>query len=405
MAVGLQPVTTLAPVAGIRLGTVSAAIKSANNKDMVIIACDENTTAAAVFTRNRFCAAPVLVCREHLSAAAVRACVINSGNANAGTGMAGVDDAKRVCHAVATELGIDERSVLPFSTGVIGQRLPVDRMQAAIPGAVKQLDNDAWVEAAHGIMTTDTVAKGMSRKIPVDDGEITITAIAKGAGMIRPDMATLLVFIATDAGIEQDVLDKVLHEAVEVSFNRITVDGDTSTNDSCLLMASGQSGIEVIPGSGVMDRFSVTLKEITRELAQAVIRDAEGITKFITIDVINGNNQEDCLEIAYTVAHSPLVKTAFFASDANWGRILAAVGRAPVSELDIHSIRILLDDVCIVEHGGVAASYTEDAGQAVMSKDEIVVTIDLGSEGGVNCRVWTSDLSHDYVTINAEYRT
>lgn len=404
MAVGLKPVTQLSPVAGIKLAAVSAGIKHDDRTDMVIISCEPGTSTAAVFTQNRFCAAPVVVAKEHMDQEGIRACLINSGNANAGTGKAGLDGARGSCAALAAELGIDEIAVLPFSTGVIGQQLPVEKMTAAMPGAVHMLQEDAWVAAAQGIMTTDTVPKGVSKTVKLNNGEVTITGIAKGAGMIRPNMATLLVFMATDADIATPALQKVLQGAVNVSFNRITVDGDTSTNDSCVLLASGKSGIEVVDGTDDMKQFTEALTEIATELAQAVIRDAEGISKFITIDVVNGSDEQDCLDVAYTVAHSPLVKTAFFASDANWGRILAAVGRAPVSNLVIEKIRIMLGDICIVENGGVAASYTEAAGQAVMSQEEIVISIDL-AQGDAGCRVWTSDLSHDYIRINAEYRT
>ncbi|MBE9515725.1 MAG: bifunctional glutamate N-acetyltransferase/amino-acid acetyltransferase ArgJ [Proteobacteria bacterium] len=404
MAVGLKPVTRLSPIAGIKLATVAAGIKSGDNADMVVISCEPGTHAAAVFTQNRFCAAPVQLAKDHIAQSDIRACLINSGNANAGTGQAGLDDAKATCSALAAELGVDTSSVLPFSTGVIGQRLPVGKMTAAIPSVVAGLEENAWVAAAQGIMTTDTVAKGVSKTLKLNAGTITVTGIAKGAGMIRPDMATLLVFIATDADIVTAELQKALTSAVDVSFNRITVDGDTSTNDSCLLLASGKSGVSIAPDSDDMKQFVKVLTGVTTELAQAVIRDAEGINKFITIDVINGASEKECLDVAYTVAHSPLVKTAFFASDANWGRILAAVGRAPIDKLDIEGIRILLNDVCIVENGAVATSYTEEAGQAVMSQDEITITIDL-EQGGAGCRIWTSDLSHDYVRINAEYRT
>ena len=404
MAVGLKPVTQLSPIAGIKLAAVSAGIKHGDKTDMVIISCEPGTRTAAVFTQNRFCAAPVVVAKEHMAQTAVRACLINSGNANAGTGKEGLDSARNTCSALAAELAIDENAVLPFSTGVIGQQLPVEKMAAAMSGAVKQLQNDAWVAAAQGIMTTDTVPKGLSRILKLNNGEITLTGIAKGAGMIRPDMATLLVFIATDADIAAPALQIALQSAVNVSFNRITVDGDTSTNDSCVLMASGKSGIEIAANTEDMEQFSEALTELASELAQSVIRDAEGINKFITIDVINGSSEQECLDVAYTVAHSPLVKTAFFASDANWGRILAAVGRAPVSSLDIDKIRIMLSGVCIVENGGVANSYTEEAGQEVMSHDEIMISIDL-AQGDARCRVWTSDLSHDYISINADYRS
>ncbi|MDH5631948.1 MAG: bifunctional glutamate N-acetyltransferase/amino-acid acetyltransferase ArgJ [Gammaproteobacteria bacterium] len=403
MAVGLEPVTDLAVIPGIRLSVASAGIKSSGKTDLVLITCDQGSQVAAVFTKNRFCAAPVSICREHLASGRVRAALVNSGNANAGTGVDGIENARACCESLARVLGIESDEVLPFSTGVIGQRLPVEKITGAIPGLVESQKDAAWVDAARGIMTTDTMPKGRSARIQLSAGEVNLTAIAKGAGMIRPDMATLLVFMATDANIAANDLQVALERAADVSFNRITVDGDTSTNDSCLLMATGKSGINIEPGSKDYELFEKELTRIATELAQDVIRDAEGITKFITLNVINGATEKDCLDIAYTIAHSPLVKTAFFASDANWGRILAAVGRAPV-DIELPKIRIMLDEVTIVENGGVAASYTEEAGQQVMNREEITVTVDL-DQGNDCVKVWTTDLSHDYVKINAEYRS
>lgn len=406
MAVGLEELPPLLPVPGVRLAATEAGIRYAARRDLVLIESDAGSSVAAVFTRNRFCAAPVVLARRHMSGATTRALVINAGNANAGTGDQGLEDARRCCQAVAQQLAIDVEQVLPFSTGVIGELLPVERMIVAIPAAVAALSSDAWADAAHGIMTTDTVAKGSSRQIELDGKTVTLTGIVKGAGMIRPDMATLLCFIATDAAVEQQTLQQLLQQACAHSFHRITVDGDTSTNDACVLIASGQAGNTVIdsqshPAYAVLAQ---ALNEMCLELAQAVIRDAEGVTKFITIEVVNGASERDCMEVAYTIAHSPLVKTAFFASDPNWGRILAAIGRAPIERLDVSGISMYLNEVCVLEHGALARSYTEAQGQAVMRESEIQLRVDLAS-GSSSATVWTSDLSHDYVRINAEYRS
>ncbi len=405
MAVGLSGLPKLHPVKGISLGTVAAGIKEADRKDLVVIECAPGTRVAGVFTQNKFCAPPVKLARRHLAGSSPRACVINTGYANAGTGQKGLDDASACCKALAEQLGCRPDEVLPFSTGVIGGRIPLDAIFNGIANCVSGLQSGGWQDAAQGIMTTDTVAKGYSRKFSVGGEAVTITGIAKGAGMIRPDMATMLAFVATDAALDGEVVQAALKEAVKTSFNRITVDGDTSTNDACLLFATGQGKARVgAIGSDSYREFIDELKDIFTLLAQAIIRDAEGATKFITISVVNGESESDCREIAYTVAHSPLVKTAFFASDPNWGRILAAVGRASVSDLNTDSVSIYLDDLCIVNKGAVADSYNEAQGQAVMSRPEITVTIDLAA-GDSEITVWTSDLSHEYVTINAEYRT
>jgi glutamate N-acetyltransferase/amino-acid N-acetyltransferase len=405
MAVNLPPLPVLRPVAGIRLGTTAAALRKKDRRDLVVIECAPGTTAAAVFTKNRFCAAPVAVAREHLAMGAPRALVINTGCANAGTGAGGYEDAQSTCHAVSDLLGCAPQEVLPFSTGVIGERLPLERLVTGLPDCFARLGEDGWADAAHGIMTTDTTAKGSSRQAVIGGAVVTVTGIAKGAGMICPDMATLLAFVATDAAVPRAVLQQSLSAAADASFNRISVDGDTSTNDACVLLATGRGDVEIRePHGEAYAVFSQVIKDVLAELAQAIVRDAEGATKFITIDVEAGVSESECLEVAHTVAHSPLVKTAFFASDPNWGRILAAVGRARIAHLSTDAVNIYLDDVCIVRHGERAADYTEDQGNAVMRRPEIRLRIVLGS-GSASARLWTCDLSHDYVRINAEYRS
>ena len=405
MAVNLPPLPVLHPVPGIRLGTTRAGMRKPDRRDLVLIECAPGCQAAAVFTRNRFCAAPVTVAQEHLAGRMPRALIINTGCANAGTGVEGLSDARRSCEAVAAELGCDAREILPFSTGVIGERLPIDRLVAGLPGCVRALTEEGWSEAAHGIMTTDTQPKGSSRRLIISGKTVTVTGIAKGAGMICPNMATMLAFVATDAAVPGAVLQQTLGRAANESFNRISVDGDTSTNDACVLIASGKSGLAIGEAEGATyEAFYAAVRDVLADLAQAIVRDAEGATKFITIDVEQGASQDDCLEVAYTIAHSPLVKTAFFASDPNWGRILAAIGRARLAQLDVDKVSIYLEDVCIVRNGARAAEYTEAQGQAVMSRPEIRMRIALGS-GSARARLWTCDLSHDYVRINAEYRT
>lgn len=406
MAVGLKPPAELLAVPGIRLGVASAGIRRGDRADLCLIELRAGSHVAAMFTRNRFRAAPVLVAEQHLRAVRPQALVINSGNANAGTGAVGEADAREVCNAVAQTLQLDTQAVLPFSTGVIGQRLPVAKIRAALGACAADLSEDGWLRAANAIMTTDIVAKGVSRSIRVGDAGLTITGIAKGAGMIRPDMATMLAFIGTDAPVTQGVLKEILHKAVAASFHRITVDGDTSTNDACVLMATGRAEMEMVddPDSEAGKAITAAVAEVCLTLAQAMVRDGEGATKFITILVSGGASEQDCLAVAYTVAHSPLVKTAFFASDANWGRILAAVGRAPVAGLDASKVGLALNGVPIVEQGQVASGYSESQGQAAMAEAEIEVHIDLGM-GAARATVWTTDLSHEYVRINAEYRT
>ena len=406
MAVGLRDLPMLYPISGIRLGVAAAGIRKQNRRDLTVIVGAPDTRIAATFTKNRFCAAPVTVAREHLAKTAPRALLINTGFANAGTGAPGIEDARACCAALAKLLDCRREQVLPFSTGVIGERLPRDRVIAGLPICVKNLNEDNWAEAAHGIMTTDTLPKGSSRKIKIGSAEVTVTGIAKGAGMIRPDMATLLAFVATDAAIAPAVLQACVATAVNQSFNRITVDGDTSTNDACVLLATGAAGNPAIDRIENM-AYDALLEAVTgvfTDLAQAIVRDAEGATKFITIEVRQGKNESECLDVAYTIAHSPLVKTAFFASDPNWGRILAAIGRAPIADLDIHKVAIYLNDVCVVRRGALDAGYTEAKGQAVMRLPEIRIGVELGA-GLATARVWTSDLSHDYVRINAEYRS
>lgn len=406
MAVGLQALPEMLPVAGIRLGTVAAGIRKKDRRDLVVIECAPGTVTSGVFTLNRFCAAPVLLAKDHLGRTNPRALVINTGFANAGTGAQGVADAEASCAALSGVLGVLPEQILPFSTGVIGERLALERLIAGLPAAVSVLTEDGWRDAAHGIMTTDTVPKGCSRQVKIGQSTITVTGIAKGAGMICPNMATMLAFVATDASVDKPVLDACIQAAVRRSFNRITVDGDTSTNDACMLMASGKAGNPLIADTSGADyqAFEAAVSEVFAVLAQAVVRDAEGATKFITIDILQGASEEECLEVAQTIAHSPLVKTAFFASDPNWGRILAAVGRARIPLLNVSAVNIYLDDVCIVRNGARASDYTEARGQAVMARPEILLRVELGS-GSACTRLWTCDLSHDYVRINAEYRT
>jgi glutamate N-acetyltransferase/amino-acid N-acetyltransferase len=398
-----EPLPELFPVPGLRLGSTAAAIKTSGRPDLVVMTLVPGSVCAAVFTQNAFCAAPVIVAREHLAHQQPACLLINTGNANAGTGDAGMRDARLCCKAVAEQQGCDPRAVLPFSTGVIGEPLPVKQIQAGIPKALAQLDEQGWAAAASAILTTDTVPKGASKKIDIEGQSVTITGIAKGAGMIRPDMATMLAFIATDAKIGQSALQDCLSAAVGKSFNRITVDGDTSTNDACVLAATG-TGTALEPGTPGFALFSEALTDICVQLAQAIIRDGEGATRFVTVVVENGASSDECLQVAYTIAHSPLVKTALFAGDPNWGRILAAVGRAGIVDLDLSQLEIFLDEVCIVRDGGRAPDYTEAAGQQVMDRQEMTIRVDL-HRGPCNEVIWTCDLSYDYVKINAEYRT
>ena len=392
------------PVAGIRLGVACAGIKKENHRDLVLIEIAENSKTAAVFTQNAFCAAPVVISKKHLADSQPHYLLVNTGNANAGTGEQGINDALSCCEMVADVTSSSASEVLPFSTGVIGEYLPMDKFSIAIKSAYENLSENNWENAANGILTTDTVVKAFTRTLDIKNKKVTISGIAKGSGMIRPDMATMLAYIATDAKIEAELLQNCLYEAVEHSFNRITVDGDTSTNDSAILIATGQSGVELTTDGDELKVFQQALTEICEELAKEMVRDGEGATKLISLSVTGCSSEQEAKDVAYTVAHSPLVKTAFFASDPNWGRILAAVGRAGVTNFDLAKVNIALDDVYIVRNGEKAKDYTEERGQAVMDKSDITIHIDLG-RGKEKIVVWTCDFSYDYVRINAEYRT
>ncbi|WP_083005684.1 bifunctional glutamate N-acetyltransferase/amino-acid acetyltransferase ArgJ [Halomonas sp. GT] len=409
MAVGNLAFPELPPLNGVRLGSAMAGIKKPDRRDVVVIELPETATVAGVFTRNAFCAAPVVVAKAHLEECASaghvpRYWLVNTGNANAGTGASGLQDAYASCKALAEQMGVDKSQVLPFSTGVIGEPLPMARLLAGMPNALSSLADTslAWQQAGEGILTTDTRAKGATITVSIGDQRVTINGITKGSGMIKPNMATMLGFVVTDAAIEQPLLASLLRETVDRSFNCITVDSDTSTNDACMLAATG-TGARVESGEQVAI-FRNALQRVMTELAQAIIRDGEGATKFVTLQVNEATTRQEALDVAFTVAHSPLVKTALYASDANWGRILAAVGRAPVESFDVNQVVIDLGDVRLVEKGGRADSYTEAAGSAVMAQEEIIIRINLG-RGEESATVWTSDLSHDYVTINADYRS
>ncbi len=402
MAVGPEQFPPMHGVAGVRLGTASAGIKKPGRKDLVVMALAPQSSVAGVFTRNAFCAAPVQVAKEYLAMDATRYLVINTGNANAGTGAEGIANARRVCAALAQMEGVSASAVLPFSTGVIGEQLPVEPILSALPDACAALTEDGWRAAALGIMTTDTRPKGASTALLIAGQPVTVTGIAKGAGMIKPDMATMLGFIATDAQVAPALLQQVLERAAAKSFNRITIDGDTSTNDALMLLATGQGAARIDAHN--LAAFQQAVEDVCVQLAQAIVRDGEGATKFVTVTVESGATPAECLAVAYTIAESPLVKTALFASDPNWGRILAAIGRAGVVDLAVDQVRVWLDDVLIAELGGRAASYTEAAGQAVMDRDELTIRVEL-QRGACLETVWTSDLSHEYIRVNAEYRS
>ncbi len=405
MAVGPGTLPQFFPVKGVKAGIASAGIKKPGRKDLVVFELAPGSHVAGIFTKNQFCAAPVHIARRHLKAAEPRYLLINTGNANAGTGERGMRDAVACCNALAEEAGVAPEAVLPFSTGVIGEPLPAGKIIDALPRLLADVADDKWAEAASGIMTTDTRPKGASRQVRLGEHLVTISGISKGAGMIRPNMATMLGFIATDAKLPPELLSQWSFELGELSFNRITIDGDTSTNDACMLMATGHyGGPEITPDSPFASELKTALKEVYLELAHAIVRDGEGATKFVTIEVSRAASVQEALDVAYTVAHSPLVKTALFASDPNWGRILAAVGRAGVEGLDLQALEIFLGDVCLVREGGRAEDYSEARGQAIMDQEEITIHIDL-KRGEVSERVLTCDFSHDYVTINAEYRT
>jgi glutamate N-acetyltransferase/amino-acid N-acetyltransferase len=398
----------LYPVPGVRIGVAMAGVRKANRRDLVLFALDPGTAVAGVFTSNRFCAAPVQICREHLAAGGVdiRALLINTGNANAGTGADGLQRARRSCAALAALMDVQPQQVLPFSTGVIMEVLPVERIEAGLPAAIAALQPAHWGEAAAGIMTTDTLPKAASRQVQIGGRSVTVTGISKGAGMIRPNMATMLGFVATDAVITPALLQPLVQQAADVSFNRITIDGDTSTNDSFILAATQQAGHAPITSLDSADGRALrdAVVAVSQQLAQAIVRDGEGATKFITVQVQGGRDEAECKLAAYAIAHSPLVKTAFFASDPNLGRILAAVGYAGISDLDQSLIDLFLDDVHVVHAGGRQPSYREEDGQRVMKQSEITVRV-LLNRGSAQAEVWTCDLSHDYVTINADYRS
>jgi glutamate N-acetyltransferase/amino-acid N-acetyltransferase len=409
MPVNLSPPDRerLFPVAGIELGWAEAGIRKANRKDLLVVRIAVGASVAGVFTRNRFCAAPVLVCREHLmTGGEIRALVVNTGNANAGTGEEGMGAARATCDRLAALLGCRADQVLPFSTGVIMEPLPLDRLVAGMPQAIGRLRADHWLEAAEAIMTTDTLPKAASRRVEIDGKTVAVTGIAKGAGMIRPNMATMLSFVATDAAIAPALLSRLTRTAAERSFNRITIDGDTSTNDSFVVIATGQSGMPRIESADDPSCAGVAaaIEAVARELAHAIVRDGEGATKFIEVRVEQARSEAEAARIAYAVAHSPLVKTAFFASDPNLGRILAAVGYAGVDDLDPARVQMYLDDVWVVRDGGRHPEYREEDGQRVMKASEILIRLQLG-RGSESTSVWTTDLSHDYVSINADYRS
>ena len=400
----------LHPVAGVRIGVAEAGVRKVNRKDLTVFLLDEGATVAGVFTRNRFCAAPVQVCREHLEdGQPIRAMLVNTGNANAGTGADGLARARATCTALAGHLGLDARQVLPFSTGVIMEPLPVDRIEAGLPAALADAQParaDQWARAAEGIMTTDTLPKAFSTQVRIGGATVSVTGISKGAGMIRPNMATMLGFLATDACIAPALVQQLVRELADQSFNRVTIDGDTSTNDSFVLVATHQAAHAPVTSldSAEGRALKAALLEVAQKLAQAIVRDGEGATKFITIRVEGGRTGEECRQVAYAIAHSPLVKTAFFASDPNLGRILAAVGYAGIEDLDQTLIDLYLDDVHVAVQGGRNPAYREEDGQRVMKQSEITVRVVLG-RGSAADTVWTCDLSHEYVTINADYRS
>lgn len=398
----------LTPVAGIRLGTVSAGVKTPGRKDLVLVEMVPGTACAAVFTLNAFCAAPVIVARDHWKNASggVRYLLVNTGNANAGTGEPGIADAMECLGAAANITGAQEGQILPFSTGVIGERLPVDKICDAIPAAFEALSEQGWADAAEGILTTDTKAKGFSVRFNCDGKDYVVTGIAKGAGMIRPNMATMLAYLATDMAIEESLLQEILHSAMDASFHRITVDGDTSTNDACVLMATGKAENSLVTerDSALFHSLREAVEEVCISLAQSLVRDGEGASKFVTVEVVGGQADQECLDVAFTVAHSPLVKTALFASDPNWGRLLAAIGRAGVKDLDVNKVAVYINDILIAENGCRAASYAEEQGVTAMAPTDIVIRIEL-HRGDSQVTVWTTDFSYDYVRINAEYRT
>jgi len=406
MAVGLEHPSKLMPVDGIRLSAASANIYDKDRDDVVLIELSEGTVSSAVFTKNKFCAAPVIIAKANLANTATRYCVINAGNANAGTGELGIFNAKETCQSLSLLTTCEQAEVLPFSTGVIGEDLPIEKIKQVLPGLLDSLSDSAWLKSAQAIMTTDTIAKAVSKQITIAGKIVTITGMAKGSGMIKPNMATMLSFIATDANVSKKALNEILLYAVNKSFNRITVDGDTSTNDACVLFATAKAKNSIIENSNSSEYLELkrAIVSVCQQLAQAIVRDGEGASKFISIQVDEGKNEKECLAVAYKIAESPLVKTAFTASDPNWGRILAAVGNAGLEDLNIDNISIYLDDICIVENGCRSETYTEEKGKKVMLQEEIKLSVYL-DRGESKEEVWTTDLSHEYITINAEYRT
>ncbi len=409
MAVNFIPTdaTHLHPVSGVRIGVVEAGVRKANRKDVTVMLIDEGASVAGVFTQNRFCAAPVQMCQDHLAKSlGIRAILVNTGNANAGTGDDGLARARSTCVALARHLDIAPKQVLPFSTGVIMEPLPNDRIEAALPAAIKDARPNHWGKAAEGIMTTDTLPKAFSEQVVIAGKTVTVTGISKGAGMIRPNMATMLGFLATDAVIPQLLMQQLAKDLANQSFNRVTIDGDTSTNDSFIVIATNKIALhaDITPATDEFHTLKAAMLRVSQKLAQAIVRDGEGATKFITVKITGGRMQQECTQVAYAIAHSPLVKTAFFASDPNLGRILAAVGYAGIVDLDQTKISLHLDDVHIVANGGRLTSYREEDGARVMKQSEITVHVDLG-RGSATDTVWTCDFSYDYVKINADYRS
>lgn len=404
MAVGPSELPEFYAIRGVRLGVASAGIKKPGRKDVVVIECPPDASVASVFTKNAFCAAPVQIAKKHLAEGQPRYFLVNTGNANAGTGPSGVENAARCCAALAELAKVKSSEVLPFSTGVIGEPLPVEKIESVLPDALADLSENNWASAAEGILTTDTRPKGAVAEVMIKGEPVRISGISKGSGMIKPNMATMLAYIATDAKIDLSLLQQMLTTTTNRSFNRITIDSDTSTNDACMLVATGRSAEIRADDTAAVEAFQQALDSVAMPLAHDIVKDGEGATKFVEISVTHAAEEQEALEVAFTVAHSPLVKTALFASDANWGRILAAVGRADVADLNVDKINIWLGDVQIVENGGRCAAYTEEAGSAVMAQENISIRIDL-ERGEASETVWTTDLSHDYVSINADYRS
>lgn len=406
MAVGPDLWPVMHPIEGVRIGVAQAGIKRAGRDDVTVFEICEGASVAGVFTQNAFCAEPVKIAKQHLQKEAVRYFLINSGNANACTGKLGHAAAMKTCDALASLTGVASSSVIPFSTGVIGELLPAQKIVDALPAAVESLNADNWTRAGRSIMTTDTRPKGASCEVMLNGISVKITGISKGAGMINPNMATMLGYVATDANVDQALLNKLSKRAANLSFNRITIDGDTSTNDACMIVATGKAQNAKLVDEGAEDTeaFAQALVDVYQQLAQQIVRDGEGATKFISVNVKGGATHQECVDVAYAIAHSPLIKTAMFASDPNWGRIICAIGYAGVPALDVERVKVWLDDALIVEDGGRAGAYTEEQGQAVVSKAEFAINVDLG-RGEFEDVIWTSDLSHEYIRINAEYRS